>query len=283
MWDECEPERVCKRIRRCDSPARRKELPARKKRRKRRIVRKLFARLLLAVLMLGVLFWGRNFISWFGVQLNPAEKQVMRHKEMYPDELVKLVQNNEEAAEFVLDYPKNKDLPPAETIGDTTIGEIPLLLQWDERWGYCKYGDGMIAVNGCGPTVVAMVAAGLTGDNSVTPYKVAQFSEDNGYYAGEAGTSWALMTEGAEHFGIHGEEIGLDKNEIFSTLEEGHPVVCSMKPGDFTTTGHFIVLTGTEDGKIRVNDPNSRKRSGKLWDYDRLEYQINNLWMFTTQ
>ena len=25
-----------------------------------------------------------------------------------------------------------------------------------------------------------------------------------------------------------------------------------------TTTGHFIVLTGVEDGKIRVNDPNSQ-------------------------
>lgn len=56
-----------------------------------------------------------------------------------------------------------------------------------------------------------------------------------------------------------------------------------MRPGDFTTTGHFIVLTGAEDGRIRVNDPNSRKRSEKLWDYDRLEYQINNLWVFTVQ
>ena len=38
---------------------------------------------------------------------------------------------------------------------------------------------------------------------------------------------------------------------------------------------------GVEDGKIRVNDPNSRVRSGKLWDYSRLEYQINNLWVYT--
>ena len=36
-----------------------------------------------------------------------------------------------------------------------------------------------------------------------------------------------------------------------------------------------------EDGKIRVNDPNSRVRSGKLWDYSRLEHQINNLWVYT--
>ena len=139
----------------------------------------------------------------------------------------------------------------------------------------------MIAVNGCGPTAIAMVAAGLTGDNTVTPYKVAQFSAGNGYYVGDSGTSWSLMTEGAQQFGIYGEEMGLSDDEVFSALENGHPIICSMRPGDFTTTGHFIVLTGVEDGKIRVNDPNSRVRSGKLWDYSRLEYQINNLWVYT--
>ena len=126
-----------------------------------------------------------------------------------------------------------------------------------------------------------LVAAGLTGDNTVTPYKVAQFSAGNGYYAGDSGTSWSLMTEGAQQFGIYGEEMGLSEDEVFSALENGHPIICSMRPGDFTTTGHFIVLTGVEDGKIRVNDPNSRVRSGKLWDYSRLEYQINNLWVYT--
>ena len=160
-------------------------------------------------------------------------------------------------------------------------GRIPLLLQWDERWGYGIYGDDMIALSGCGPTVIAMVAAGLTGDDTVTPYKVAQFAAENGYYAGDSGTSWSLMTEGARQFGIYGEELGLSADAVFSALEAGHPVVCSMSPGDFTTTGHFIVLTGIEDGRIRVNDPNSRKRSEKLWDFDRLEPQIRNLWVFT--
>ena len=129
--------------------------------------------------------------------------------------------------------------------------------------------------------LVGKVAAGLTGDNTVTPYKVAQFSAGNGYYAGDSGTSWSLMTEGAQQFGIYGEEMGLSEDDVFSALENGHPIICSMRPGDFTTTGHFIVLTGVEDGKIRVNDPNSRVRSGKLWDYSRLEYQINNLWAYT--
>ena len=89
------------------------------------------------------------------------------------------------------------------------------------------------------------------------------------------------MTEGCEHFGIHGTEISLDENVIKQHLEKGEPIICSMRPGDFTTEGHFIVLAGEADGKIMVNDPNSRKRSRVLWDYDTLEPQIKNLWAFS--
>jgi predicted double-glycine peptidase len=51
-----------------------------------------------------------------------------------------------------------------------------------------------------------------------------------------------------------------------------------MGPGDFTTTGHYIVLTGYEDGEFTVNDPNSIQRSGERWSYDRISGQIRNLW-----
>ena len=214
-------------------------------------------------------------------QSNKTVRQVLEQADQYPADLLELLSNNEETADFVLGYTEKKGQAPAEDIGEVASGEIPLLLQWDERWGYAQYGDNMIAINGCGPTVVAMAAAGLTGDNSITPYKVAQYAEEQGYYTGESGTSWELMTQGAVHFGVQGQELGLSESEILSELESGHPVICSMRPGDFTTTGHFIVLTGVEDGKIRVNDPNSRKRSETLWDYDTLEYQINNLWAFS--
>ena len=132
-----------------------------------------------------------------------------------------------------------------------------------------------------GRRALAMAAAGLTGDGSITPYRVARYAAEQGYYEGEAGTSWALMTEGAAVFGVQGKELGMSRDEIFAELESGHPIICSMRPGDFTSTGHFIVLVGIEDGKIRVNDPNSRVRSGQLWEYETLEYQINNLWAFT--
>ena len=257
----------------------------RKRRRRHRILKSIFCIALIIPVFMAVL-WAKNMISGRSslavmALVNPKVREIMANKERYPEQLIELLQNNEETADFVFDYPEKKDTAPADTVGEVVQGQVPLLLQWDERWGYAFYADVMIAVNGCGPTAIAMVAAGLTGDNTVTPYKVAQFSAGNGYYAGDSGTSWSLMTEGAQQFGIYGEEMGLSEDEVFSALENGHPIICSMRPGDYTTTGHFIVLTGVEDGKIRVNDPNSRVRSGKLWDYSRQEYQINNLWVFT--
>lgn len=280
MWEECERGNRSYDVRSRD--ARRKR---HRRRRRRRIIKKVFCIALIIPAVMAV-FWAKHMVSGGGslavmALTNGKVRQVMAHADQYPAELLELLKNNEETADFVLGYPEKKDAPPAETIGEVTAGEIPLLLQWDERWGYCIYGDDMIALNGCGPTAVAMVAAGLTGDNTVTPYKVAQFSAENGYYAGDSGTSWTLMTEGAQQFGVRGEEMGLSEDSVISALESGHPIICSMRPGDFTTTGHFIVLTGVEDGKIRVNDPNSRIRSEKLWDYSRLEGQINNLWEFT--
>ena len=218
----------------------------------------------------------KDGIVWSG-ELNAVYEQAGEMS----DTLRELVKNNPETADFVRNYQAKKDLPPAGDVGGVTVGVIPHLLQWDERWGYQIYGDNMIAVNGCGPTVLSMVASGLTGDPTVTPYRVAKFAAENGYYEGEAGTSWSLMTEGARQFGIYGQEIGLDESGIFSALESGNPIICSMRPGDFTTTGHFIVLVGIENGKIRVNDPNSVKRSEKLWDYETLYPQISNLWVYT--
>ena len=266
---------------------RRRSYPARRRSRKRKrrggFLRKTAAFLVIVAMLFALknligdrLILTKDGIVWSG-DLDPVYQQAGNMS----DTLRQLVKNNPETIDFVRDYQTKKDVPPAENIGEVTAGVIPHLLQWDERWGYHIYGDNMIAVNGCGPTVISMVASGLTGDNTITPYRVAKFAEQNGYYEGDAGTSWALMTEGAAQFGVYGEEMGLSEEAVFSSLENGNPIICSMSPGDFTTTGHFIVLVGIEDGKICVNDPNSVKRSEKLWDYETLYPQISNLWVYT--
>lgn len=198
----------------------------------------------------------------------------------YPEELVDMLSRNIDMIDFVLNYPNKKGNVYSDNIGNISKGKIPLLLQWDERWGYANYGENIIAINGCGPTALSMVLAGLKGDSSITPYKVAKYAENNGYYVSGSGSSWSLMSDASSAFGVKSEELPLYKDTIMSILKKGQPIICIMGEGDFTTTGHFIVLTGIEDGKIKVNDPNSKARSNLLWDYDRIAPQIRNLWTF---
>lgn len=200
----------------------------------------------------------------------------------YPESLRQLAENNPETIDFVKQYPEKKDRQDKiDVSGDLTEG-IPLFLQWDERWGYRKYGGDYMAVNGCGPTCLSMVWCGLTRKSKWDPYQVARKAEQDGYYVKGTGTSWDLMTSGASELGLDVEKLSLDEKKIIKNLQQRHPIICTVGPGDFTTQGHFLVLTGVdEEGKIMVNDPNSIKRSKKRWELDRLIPQIRNLWAYS--
>lgn len=198
----------------------------------------------------------------------------------WPESLQALLERHPDALEFVEGYPDHKDDAPAETIGDVVQGQFPLLLQWDARWGYVRYGDDLLAVTGCGPTCLAMAAAGLTGDNAITPAAVAEQAQRDGYWV-DGVTSWGLMTDGCRAWGLVSEELPLTETAVTGALDEGRPIICSVRPGDFTTTGHFILLAGLEEEGLRVNDPNSPQNSDRLWTYDELEPQIRNLWAFS--
>ncbi len=198
----------------------------------------------------------------------------------YPASLIALLERNPETESFVLNYPfrESWDGDMSGFSRDT----VPLMLQWDPRWGYEKYGSDMLAITGCGPTSLAMAGYYLTGDANFNPASVAAFSRKNGYYASGYGSSWTLISEGGIKLGLRVTELPLVKKKMVSALEAGHPVILALGPGDFTTSGHYIVLTGTEDGAFRVNDPNSRERSGRLWTYEELEPQIRNIWEIST-
>jgi hypothetical protein len=203
----------------------------------------------------------------------------------YPESLLEFMEKYPEASDYVLSYPKKKDLHrTVDLTSEVTKGEIPLFIQWDERWGYEEYGDGLLGVTGCGPTCLSMVKCGLTGDTQWTPFAVAQMADKGGYYVNGVGSSWDLMTEGAKTLGLTVHEMSFSEESIRSTLEDGLPIICSVGPGDFTYTGHFIVLSGVnEDGTIQVRDPNSPTNSEKSWDAQVLIGQIKNLWSYSAE
>lgn len=202
--------------------------------------------------------------------------------ESIPDSLIEFGEKYPEALSFVRDYLKKKDRHPEIDI-DTEVqkGTIPLFLQWDERWGYEQYGSDFFAITGCGPTCLSMVYAGLTGSVDMNPLEMARFSEQSGYYVPGEGTSWKLMTSGAEALGLRASEHEPEAAFIWECLERDVPLICSMLPGDFTYTGHFIVLTGLDmDRNVVLNDPNSRKNSDRRWSMEELLPQIRRVWAY---
>ena len=245
--------------------------------------------ILLAGALAGLLPWKdggklwRN-LSYYLDEPTPMERQVMEYAREhgltygdYPESLVALLARNPETAKFVLEYPvwekTEYDLSEYEN-----SPSVPLFMQWDQRWGYTEYGSDVMGITGCGPTCLAMVGYYLTGDDWYTPENVAEFAWEGGYYAPGYGSSWTLISVGGVELGLDVTEIPLVKKRMTDNLEAGNPIICAMGPGAFTESGHYIVLTGLEDGKFRVNDPNSRANSQRLWSYEEIEDQIRNIW-----
>lgn len=200
--------------------------------------------------------------------------------EDYPESLVALLERNPETEEFVLHYPLDREDPLPIDLGDVDVSQgVPLFMQWDRRWGWMEYGGSPAALTGCGPVCLSMAAFYLTGDVAYSPDKMIEFAAQNGYYSRGNGSSWTLISEGAVELGFDVTEIPLVKKRILDNLEVGNPIICAMGAGDFTSSGHFIVLVGEEDGLLRVNDPNSRENSEKLWKFEDIEDQFRNLWV----
>ena len=198
---------------------------------------------------------------------------------VYPDSLRALLEKNREAISFVLQYPENHNKTYAIDLSEYKNSKsVPLFLQWDQRWGYKIYGNDVAGITACGPLCLSMVAFYLTGNENMSPDKIMQFAMDNGYCVPGNGSRWTLISQGAQKLGLNVQELPLVERRVRNEVLAGNPVICIMGPGIFTTSGHFIVITGYENGMYRINDPNSVIRSNQLWSFNQIQDQIRNLW-----
>jgi len=202
-----------------------------------------------------------------------------------PEEIRAFVAKYPEAAEFAANYAEYAEQHlPIDITTDVSEGGLPMFLQWDPRWGYETYGGGFMGVRGCGPTCLSMVLSGLTGHTEWNPLRTAQYAEENGYYLENVGTEWGLMQKGAVDLGLTVAEVARTEQGIVDTLRAGDPIICAMGPGDFTYSGHFIVLcSADESGAITIHDPNSRINSERTWTAAELIPQIKILWSYRVE
>ena len=217
-------------------------------------------------------------------------EEILLNREAYPDWVIEYLAGHEEAIDWAVGYPEYmaKSVDEINALATTPIGayqsdrnNIPLLFQWDQRWGYASYGEtGIIARDGCGPTCLSMIAIGFTGDDSITPKVVADMAAEKNHYIDGGGSSWSLFGEAPKEYGLSTSQITRwSATEIADELASGNVVVCNVGPGDFTAIGHYIVITKlNEDGTVMVNDPNSKVKSEMNWDPQKILDQTKGMW-----
>ena len=138
-------------------------------------------------------------------------------------------------------------------VGYEKYPEVPQYFQQD--YADVPYGgwNGTVATHGCGITTLALLATYMT-DTELTPADLAQPFRR---YSSDAGTEFALFDDSPGMLGYYLEKRVYTWKEAYAALERGQPVVSLQFANHFTTTAHFLVLTGlTEDGKVLIKDSN---------------------------
>lgn len=213
------------------------------------------------------------------IQNNQSMLDDIMNSTQYPKQLKDLALKNEEALEFVYDYPaEHVKEHTIDLTEEASMDSVPLFVQWDKRWGYEKYSGNFFAASGCGPTTFSMVVVYLTHNRDASPIAVAKYSKEAGYSVDGSGSSWTIISEGCRHYGVKAKTVALDESRMKAELDAGHPIVINVGPGDFTDTGHFMVITGYDDEGFSINDPNSIEKSGKRWLFKNISSQIRAVW-----
>lgn len=206
--------------------------------------------------------------------------------EDYDPKLVEVLAQKPELEEYLLNAPLEYGKEHAIDIsGYADCEGVPLFIQWDKQWGYLDYAGNMAGLSACGPTCMAMIMYHFTRDAKYTPAYMMAFAESNKRYCSDGGgTQWAFFKEGGKELGLDvkeltSEQIGSERM-IANILDSGRIIVMNVKPGIFTTMGHYMLVVGYEDGKFRVNDPNSPTNSEILWEFEAFADQIRMMWSF---
>lgn len=158
--------------------------------------------------------------------------------------------------------------------GQIVLGEggmpIPQLFQEDYPQTVCVYGGKKrsASTSGCGAASLSMVIAYLTGNTEQDPYTIFREACQSGMYHG-AGLGHEALRKIGKRYGVNGTWVKLTTSELKATLKDGKPVIAHMGEGLFTEGGHYIVLRGvTDEGKILVNDPASKKNTKMAYPTD---------------
>jgi hypothetical protein len=165
-----------------------------------------------------------------------------------------------------------------------STGRLPhAFVDYNQNHNNFKWGKG-IAKTGCGPTVLAMVMATLTGNKDITPNTIANRIRPMKLWAPGNGMSEKAFAIVARHYGIK-ERSAASLSDAKKVAKLGGLSIIHAKPGHFTGLGHYMVIKGVKNGNFLLADPNNkpgRDSETKAWSAGKLRaYGVDGVWTFS--
>lgn len=150
---------------------------------------------------------------------------------------------------------------------------------------FCGRSGRTISSSGCGITSAAIVASSLTGNKQYDPVYMMNLAHSGGYCgSGIVGTSTGFYKHFADKLGFSYTKYSKSQaNQVVEALAKGNSmVIAHMGPGNFTSSGHYIVLSGVNaEGQVMVHDPGNSKRN-KYWDINLIADELkSNFYVIT--
>lgn len=165
-------------------------------------------------------------------------------------------------------------------------------LQIDPRWknvDYSTRGESTtIGASGCGPTAMAMVLATWC-DKNVTPETECDWALRNGYKAPHSGTYYGYFTPAAKRYGlvctqlnwtnIYGNSKSKYHTQAKEAIDRGDLVIACMGKGNWTRSGHYVLVWEIDGNTIYINDPASTRKVRTQGDYSLFKQQVKYYWV----
>lgn len=164
--------------------------------------------------------------------------------------------------------------------------------QTDPRWKNIPYAvkgeSSTIGGSGCGPSSAAMILA-TWADKNVTPKTECAWALKNGYKALNSGTYYSYFVPAFKRYGlkciqlngsnIYGNATASYHAQAKSAVESGDLVIACMGKGNWTRSGHYIVVWNIVGNTVYINDPASTKISRTQGDYSLFKKQVKYYWV----
>lgn len=165
-------------------------------------------------------------------------------------------------------------------------------LQTDSRWAakdYSAKGEKTtIGASGCGPTAMAMVLA-TWADPQVTPATECAWALAHGYKAPYSGTYYGYFQPAGARYGLtvrqlnwtslYGNSSSPCHAQVRDALDRGCLVIACMGKGNWTSSGHYVLVWSIAGNVVYINDPASTKATRTRGDYSLFCRQVKYYWV----